>query len=339
MVYATRLAAVFLIAVVCEFPSCAFPATATLDLHTASGEKTFRIGERIPLRLTLSSSDDVSFDTPALVSSTRGDEFDCNFFTASPVAGWSDPLSTYFKQNLLLEGHGWPGHPLTRAHPIEVILDLNQWVRFDQPGDYKVDLASYCIYQTRGNVRLTVTESIHLHVVAASADWQSQKLKEIQERRVYSQPGIDELARESASSDLRYLATPEGFEEMTLCLRELNDSSAHECSMGLAGLPRALRQTAIDSMNRRIEDPSFPVSSLFFTTLSFLHVEPGSDEKSIEEQRDTIIPVVWSKIYSAVWNKDQRARAQTIQTLLRHQSDVQVPEVESKVPSLVKALP
>jgi hypothetical protein len=44
-----------------------------------------------------------------------------------------------------------------------------------------------------------------------------------------------------------------------------------------------MRETAIASMNKRIEEPDFPITHLFFFTLSFLHVTPGSEKESIRK--------------------------------------------------------
>jgi hypothetical protein len=332
-----RLAIVLLITVAFVLPCSALPASAVVNLRTASGETAFHIGERISLRLTFSSPDDTSYEIVPLVETRRGEEFDCNRFIASPASGWSDPLATYFKQDFLLTGHGWGPYALTRSHPVEATLDLNQWVRFDQPGDYTVTLTSGCVFPRKGTGRQGLTASIALHIVAASQEWQAQKLKEIQDHRSRGQTIQDAQAWETAVLDLRYLATPAAIDEMTLRLGETDQFAADDCHMGLAGLPPELRQTAIDSMNKRIEEPDFPVTQVFFSTLSFLHVEPGSDQKSIAEQIKAVHPVLWSSIYQAVWKKQREARAQTVQTLLWYQSQVQSPEIELKVSSLLQA--
>lgn len=334
MTYAARLAMLITLDVVL---SCsAFAASATVHLRTTTGETTFRIGERISLHLTFSSSDNKSFEILAAVDTGRGEEFDCNRFTASPASGWSDPLATYFEQDFMLEGHGWGPHELTRSNPVEATLDLNQWVRFDQPGDYTVILMSGCVFPTKGTGRHILTASTTLHIVASTKEWQTQKLKEIQDHRLRGKTIEDGQAWENDLADLRYLATPAAIDEMILRLGLSDEFASDACRMGLVGLPPELRQTAIDSMNKHIEEPAFPISRVFFSTLVFLHVEPGSDKDSVAEQIKAIHPVLWSLFYSAAWNKQPGARAVTVQTLLWYQRRMQSPEIEAKVSSLLQ---
>ena len=141
---------------------------------------------------------------------------------------------------------------------------------------------------------------------------------------------------ESARADLKYLATPHAIDEMTYRLRNEKYNFADQCSMGLMGLPPAMRETAIASMNKRIEEPDFPINQWFFSTLSFLHVTPGSDKESIERQREAVNPILWSAIFSAVKRKIPAAKAQTVQTLLGYGRNISTPEVKQQMASLLK---
>jgi hypothetical protein len=102
------------------------------------------------------------------------------------------------------------------------------------------------------------------------------------------------------------------------------------------GLPPAMRETAIASMNKRIKEPDFPIHKWFFSTLSFLHVTPGSEKESIRQQREAINPVIWSAIFSAVTKKTPAARAETVQTLLQYGRNISTPEVKAQMSSLLK---
>ena len=97
-----------------------------------------------------------------------------------------------------------------------------------------------------------------------------------------------------------------------------------------------MRETAIASMNKRIEERDFPINQWFFSTLSFLHVTPGSDKESIRKQREPSIPLFWSAIFSVVPNKEPEARAQTVQTLLAYGRNISTPEVNQQMASLLK---
>jgi hypothetical protein len=102
------------------------------------------------------------------------------------------------------------------------------------------------------------------------------------------------------------------------------------------GLPPIMRETAITSMNKRIEESDFPINQWFFSTLSFLHVTPGSEKESVRKQREAINPVIWSAIFSAVAKKEPEARAETVQTLLGNGQNISTPEVKQQMASLLK---
>lgn len=284
---------------------------ARLTVATADGQTTFHIGERIPLKLTFSSPNDSGFLISPVIDGERGEEFDCDKFQVSPATGWSDPLATYFLQNFMHGGHGWAAHPLLSAKPETATVDLNQWIRFDEPGDYKVTVSSRCVQRSSPPAAEELQASIKLQIVAATADWQAQKLRWIQAHLQRPDPLM-----ESATRDLRYLATPAAVDEMTSQLRLKGDFISQQCSMGLDGLPESLRGPAIDSMKMRIVEPGFPVSPLFFSTMTFLHVEPGSDAESIRNRRSGWAAEVWLETYNAVEKKEPDAKAQTVQTLV-----------------------
>ena len=324
---------------------------AALSFETARGQSRFHIGERIPLKLTFSSPNDTDYLIAPLIRG-RGGEFDCNRFEiVSPATGWSDPLEMYFKQDLIWTGHGWRWPPLKSSTPVIASVDLNGWIRFDQPGDYTIRVTSSCIREVQGTERYSLSNTITLRIVAATPEWQNEKFKWIQSNLdLLDQPASQPLPAESSQSrgqsrgelvtsamaDLKYLATPAAVDEMTLRLRSEKYNFADQCSIGLEGLPPTMRETAIASMNRRINEPNFPINQWFFSTLSFLHVIPGSDKESIRKQREAIDPIIWSAIFSAVTKKEPAARAETVQTLLAHGRNISTPIVNQQMASLLK---
>ena len=324
---------------------------AALAVEARNGQSTFHIGERVPLKLTFSSPNETEYLIAPLVRG-RGGEFDCNRFeVVSPATGWSDPLEMYFKQDLIRTGHGWSWPPLKKGEPVEASVDLNEWIRFDQPGEYTIKVTSFCVSRAKRSGRFSLSGTIKLQIVPATPEWQNEKFKWIQQNLdLLDQPPPEEIPAasgqsqwvrrgelfESARADLKYLATPAAIDEMTRRLRSEKYNFADQCSIGLQGLPPGMRETAIASMNRRISEPSFPVNQWFFSTLSFLHVTPGSDKESIRKQREAIDPMIWSAVFSAVTKKEPAARAETVQTLLAHGRNISTPEVKQQMASLLK---
>ena len=321
---------------------------ATLDLQTVSGQTRFHVGERILLKLTFSNpydpgfevTDDSDLPISPVLGVDREQEFDCNKFQVTPATGWSDPLATYLaRQDRMFSGQ-WPPHPLMAAKPETAMVDLNQWVRFDEPGDYTVTVTSHCVQRKSPPSFEEIHASIELHIVAATEQWQAEKLRSIQ-AQLRLQRGTP--AWESAVKDLRYLATPAGVEEMTSGFRNTWDGfKLQHWAMGLEGLPESLHGLAIDSMERRIQEPDFPISPQFFSAMTFLHATPDSDTESIHQLTSGWAAPLWMEILGAVpqktgsvltlganqsrltlparflpnANHQADARAQTIQTLV-----------------------
>ena len=303
-----------------------------LDLQTATGTTTFHIGERIPLKLTFTSPDDTQFVVAPWVNS-RGGEFDFETFNVSPPTGWSDPLATYFAQNFLRMGHGWQWPPLLKSKPVQISLDLNQWVRFDQPGVYTVNVNSRRVLPVNnsGSTQFSLASNvIELHIIPATPEWQAAALNSILQHLSTGGPEL-----ENAAADLRYLATPAAIEEMTSKLREGDAFIATECSYGLLGVPDSMRDLAIASMNKRIEEPDFPISQLLFTTMSLLHVTSGSTAESISAQRRAFDPLLWQTVFSSVPRKKGAARAETLQTLLIFGRYLDTPSLKSQMTQLL----
>lgn len=297
-----------------------------LNAQTANGQITIHIGERIPLRLTFTSPNDTQYII-APWSSGRGGEFDFEGFDVSPSTGWSDPLAIYFTQDLPIMGHGWELPPLQKSQPVQVMLDLNQWVRFDQPGVYRVKIVSHRVCDVVNNNRSVLQSNVvELHIVPATPQWQEATLKKI-------------LAKldESAIADLRYLATPAAIDVMTSKLREGYAFVANECSMGLIGLPDSMRNLAIASLNQRVKEQDFPISPLFFTTMSLLQVSSGSTAAEIRARRQSSDAALWRTVFSSIADKEPVARAQTLQTLLAKGRNINTTEIKSQIASLLLA--
>lgn len=301
-----------------------------LDVQTATGQTTFHISERVPLKLTFTGPNDTQY-TIAPWSNGRGSEFDFETFDVSPSTGWSDPLATYFAQNLVRTGHGWSWPALLESKPVEVSLDLNQWVRFDEPGVYRVKVLSHrvcCLGSNTGSNRGALQSNvIELRIVPATPEWQDATLYAIRATPLL----------ESSSADLRYLTTPAAIDEMTDRLRKGYTFVATPSSMGLLGLPSSMRDVAIASMNHRIEEPDFPISPLFFTTMSLLHINSGSTAESIRHQRTSFDAVLWQTVFSSTARKESIARAETVQTLLAFGRNINTPEIKSRMASLLSA--
>lgn len=305
----------------------------SLQIETEDGQKTFHIGERIPLRLAFFNPEGQPYLVDREPCGIRycGGFLKPEAFEVQPVAGWSDPLATYFAQDFVMTGGGPPPQPPTK--PLQVRLDLNEWVRFDEPGYYTVKVTSRRVASSSAGPNASLSGAIDLHIVPASPEWQDARLQWIRSIR-------DTYSREwsVAQEDLRYLATPAAVEEMVSRLRDEHGPSnpIGYCTlcMGIIGLPEAMSKIAGVSMNRRIQEPDFPISPMFFNTITFLRGGPAC--------RGELRPacpydaVLWLKVDSALPRKKAEARAETLRTLNQVGSYIRDSRVKERMRSLPK---
>jgi hypothetical protein len=304
----------------------------TIQVRTADGRTTFQIGERIQLNLTFTNPE----GNPYMVDRDPCGIRSCGLpetFEVQPATGWSDPLATYFAHDFPIRGDGHPSPLFGRKKPLQVSLDLNEWVRFDQPGDYTVKVASHRIAWGTEQPNLLASNIIDLHIIPATPEWQSGELEWIRENW-----GFEHAFFGAAQADLQYLATPAAVEEMTSRLREEVGpfNVVDECTpcMGIIGLSGTMRDMAIKSMNQRIQEPDFPISPVFLNTMFFLHIPPGSNTRMYLRPVQPYDTVLWLKVFAALPKKERAARAQTAQTLLEDGQYIDTPEVRRRMREL-----
>jgi hypothetical protein len=306
----------------------------SFDIQTTDGQTTFHIGEPIVLNLTIATAVDGAY-VAAPWATPRGGEFDLDTVAVSPATGWSDPLALYFKQRMIRTGHGWQWPPLEQAKPVHLALMLNQWVRFDEPGDYTVTITTHRISGATTNKNPPIpSASVKLHIIAATPEWQSARLAEIRSKVAVDDPLKMDTA---ALRALKYLGTPDAIDLLTRLMRNIGWYVESEASNALDCVSDAMRPVAIQAMERRIAEPDFPVSLQFFTTFEFLEVKPGSDTDSIYAQTAAGRAALWNKVFASLPAKDAHARAQTVQTLLFFGRNIKTPETQARMNSLLSA--
>ncbi len=312
----------------------------SLGLRIATGQSTFHIGERIPLELSFSASDNRYELTMA--SYDRSGRMNFEDFAVSPKIGWVDPLGSYFANRSGLGG-GLRGIAALSSKPVVVPLDLNEWVRFDEPGDYTVSVVSRRASEAgkgvsliEGGLRVT-SNPLHLHVVKATPEWQQSKLRSIVQA-LDAEPatlGMQPAKRTEAIADLRYLATRDAIELLAAGLREDHPDMMYQCAFGLMGVPDSMRAAALKALNERIDDPQFPIGGWFLITMPVLEVDRNASPEAIQEQRLRYGNMAWQSVLAALSRKQGNVRADTVATLLSsHQGDLR-PESKVQLASIL----
>ena len=268
-------------------------------------------------------------------------------FLLDPKEGTSDPLQLYFNSAWGYLGGGLTGIKFLSMSPIAIHLDLNEWVRFDQPGTYRLTVASHRVTDTRAsdyprNAGIEVKSNpVELHIIAADPAWQHAQFEQILE--ALSRPGPSTCdtqndPKQAPQKALRYLGSEEAARELARRLRGEDSHADWDCMFGLIGSPH--RETGLQEMNKLLEDPEFAVSDLFLITISILPLKPEEPPDSLRTQRDESLKAFRQKLVGALSHKSGKALAISLDTALAGNTSNLPSELKSELVSqLIETFP
>jgi hypothetical protein len=256
------------------------PATpgVRLEVRTRSDQRTFRIGEIIPLELRFSSTIENKYQLETR-NSDRSGRLDTETYSVEPRSGWQDPLDLYYRTAVFIGG-GLGTMRWLSTESVPITADLNEWVRFDQPGDYRLTVKSRRVRDVAmGSDHPAVrSNEVLLNIVAATPEWQEETLRQSLAVLAKSTPvrphqaGAPDPARDAIRT-LRFLGTAAAAREMAHCV------SDRDCELGLAGTP--VREAALDEMNKLIRDSVIAEDDRIRILMSVLATPngPGGDRR------------------------------------------------------------
>jgi hypothetical protein len=289
-----------------------------LIIATRNNQANFHVGEIIPLDLAFTSPSPNTYqlDTATYDRSGRLNE---DNFVVEPSTGFDDPLRLYFRSYKGFMAGGLRGFKGLSTTPATIHADLNEWVRFKTPGQYRLTVTSSRVSKVGsyefGNPTVT-SNSLALTILPAARDWQDATLKSaiqvLDSTRAPQVPASDPAdPRTQAVKTLRYLGTPEAAREMA---RRLNGSvSEWDFAAGLMGSPA--RSAALEEMKKLLIDPSFPVSGRFLGTMSVLALPDGIVDNT-PEQREKAEAEFRQELMSALPQKQGAALAVSNKTII-----------------------
>jgi hypothetical protein len=221
---------------------------------------TFRQGKSIWLDLDYTASES---GYSVLTNYTDRDIAQDEFIPA-PQEGTSDPVAPYM--SIIRPGGGSFGFrrvSLTER-PVTVRMNLNQWIRFDRPGEHHIRTISHRVTDTsrpREAVRPKSNEVV-IRIVAADAQWQREQLSRIL-RALDAVKGIRISVNTipDAVRALCDLGTEEAAIEMARRMGVDRDTGWRLYSMGLIRSP--FKASGIREMERLLTDPDVPNTDLF----------------------------------------------------------------------------
>lgn len=303
-----------------------------LAVRTANGQTTFRIGETIPLELAFSSSAEQKYQLN-IASSDRSGRANYERFIVDPHAGWSDPLDLYFRSGPVAIGGGMGSSGPLSQQPVAIPLDLNEWVRFDQPGEYRVTVESHRAMLTaqRALSAPAVSNELRLTVVAASPEWQQETLqKALAALNGHAAPGVPMSgprdARTEAAKTLRYLGTEAAVRAMA------HWTQYPDCWLGLVG--SRFRSAGLNEMIKLLRDPGTAIDRQFLDTLALLAV-PDTPGQHFQD-RNEFANRFQEELIAALPQKTGAALAVSVQTVMQNPRGVD-PDVRKSLTDILAA--
>jgi len=303
------------------------PRDVRLQVQTADGTTRFRMGEVIPLKLSFTSSADKKYSIN-LATYDRSGRMHYEDFLVEPEAGWSDPLKDYFSGGLYMMG-GLTSFDLLSAESKVISLDLNEWVRFDRPGEYVLRVVSRRVGLASGGnpfggsgmgTELRSNE-LRLTILPADKAWQQATLKKAGAALAAtpsgggtSSPAARAEEVQTALKTLRYLGTSDAARELARHMRGEDAHADSECMFGLFGSP--FRDAALAEMRRLLAAPDHPVSPNFLYAMTGLM--RGGDttpEARVEEDRRNQ-ETIRGELLGVISQKQGKALALTLNTIL-----------------------
>jgi len=322
-----------------EDAAAAAPPDVQLKVETKGGQTTFHIGEVIPLVLSFTSSSPKTYQID-MASYDRSGRLGMESFAVEPKTGWDDPLKLYYSAWGGWMGGGLRGSDQLKSEPIVIRRELNEWVRFTQPGEYRVRVSSDRVRRLNGPRQpplILQGNEITVTIVEATPEWQQQTLERA--TAVVNGPPpagrSDSDRRNDAMKALRYLGTKTAGIELA---RHLNEPELVADSMlGIAGSP--VRQEIGAEMRTMLAAPDFPVSGPFLNTMSFsgLPADPAGD---IPAQREGLHARSRAELAAVLSSKRSEALAVSATTIVEEAaiySRALPPEVKKKASEALDA--
>jgi hypothetical protein len=221
------------------------PDDVRMEITLLKGS-TFHIGERIPIALEFTSSAPNKYRMLAATGDASG-RLPYETLEADPATGWKEPLEAYFSGAVVHGGLSRPDDILSET-PVRIPVDMNEWIRFDEPGLYHVRARTSRVSalaasdRERGLLfrRWLVSAPVEVTITPANAEWVDGVLKSA--TTLLDRPsGQDRtqgeaLEAQGAARTLRFLGTRAAAREMADRLT-ISGNEAFEMLLGLFGYP------------------------------------------------------------------------------------------------------
>lgn len=325
-------------------PAANAGADAALSIVTRNHQTKFQLGEVIPLDLSFTAATPGRFSMN-LARYDRSGRMQWETFVVSPTAGTADPLAVYFKAFRAFLGGGLTNFQYLSLAPIQIHLQLNEWVRFDRPGTYRLSVISQRVADQQPGARQATplelaSNELTLEIVPADPAWQRAQLDRIRAGIALHPPAFpsqpDDDPRTAALAALRYLGTADAAREMAGLFRSADSNTEFQCMFGLIGSPS--RADGLREMKRLLAVPDFPVDERFLSTMSLLSLDPDASSEELSNRREENLNQLGDELLRVLPQKTGVALAVSTNTALGLKQGPLSPEARQKVSEQIAAV-
>jgi hypothetical protein len=294
-------------------------------LRVSTKASAYRQGELIPLELSFTSRVANRYQIN-MAKYDRSGRMRYEKFLVEPADGTEDPLAAYFKSGTGFLVGGLTNFQFLSDSPYVVHLYLNEWVRFDKPGSYRISVTSRRVSDTSGGkkffdgvIQEPKSNSIEIQIVKPDDVWQQSELRKVL-AEVDSSPSptgpFSSSERLTAMTKLRYLGSADAARELARHLRGDENQVDWACMFGLIGSPNKL--AGYEEMKRLLVDPDFPVGGIFLNTIAMLPLDPAESAEALTQQRGANWKDAQSSLAAAIPIKRDKALAVSVDTVLQN---------------------
>jgi hypothetical protein len=313
----------------------------SFTIRLIDAKDSYQQGEIIRVELAFSSALPKTYQLDGALYD-RGGRLGIDSYCVDPPDGAVDPLKDQSPGGM----GGMRAIPVLEEKPYRIVRDLNEYLRFDKPGKYRLYVVSNRLQREptekeradkkqQSLVQVPVTSNIiELNIVPMDAEWAKKQYQSA--RTVLESSDRIELIHKdeeirSAARVIRFLGTEDSVRYM---VRHLDEDPGN-FSFGLMGSPFAM--TVVRELEDGLEAPDCAVSSSYLWVLSscsFLQryshrpaPYPGTEDAGKLElwrqedakaqlARKALREEYLKRLSAAVLKKEGRAKAVSLNTLL-----------------------
>lgn len=313
--------------------AAANPPGVSVTLRLPGGRIRFHRGEVIPLSAVFASRQPSAYRVDTDPGS-RDLQWGDDAFHVDSTSGASDPLRGFYTHDVLSYNGPGPRLEPLGLKPVTISYTLNEWLRFDVPGRYRVFLTTGRISNVGKERQETIffqgrtaaSNSVEFEILPDDPAWDAKTLRDA--LPLLSAHGEDPKTQDvrlAAARTVRFLGTPEAAKSLVAEYGRLseydswNSRAYYQIRLGLFGSPE--RALVIQEMKHRFADPDFPVFPFFLGDLAQTQFLAGDKERqpSFQQRGEALAALTEqdrTELAASLPAKRGRARSISLYTLL-----------------------